>query len=64
MIVEIDSPGVGVIPLVGIPIKLSETPGAIRALEPSVGEHNEEVFHNLLKFTPERIIRLKKSGVI
>ena len=64
MIVEIDSPGVGEIPLVGIPIKLSETPGAIRALEPSVGEHNEEVFHNLLKFTPERIIRLKKSGVI
>ena len=63
MIVELDRPGIGKIPLVGIPVKLSETPGEIRTLDPAIGEHNEEIYSNLLGLIPEQIIQLKEEGV-
>jgi len=64
MIVELDRPGIGKIPLVGIPIKLSETPGEIRTLDPAIGEHNEEIYNDLLGLIPEQIVHLKEEGVI
>ena len=64
MIVELDNPEIGTIPLVGIPVKLSETPGEIRTLAPAIGEHNEETYSNLLGLTAEQIISLKAEGVI
>jgi len=64
MIVEFDRPGIGKIPVVGIPVKLSETPGEIKTLDPAIGEHNEEIYCNLLGLTPEQILQLKEEGVI
>lgn len=64
MIVEFDSPGIGKIPVVGIPVKLSETPAEIKTLDPAIGEHNEEIYSNLLGLIPEQIIQLKEEGVI
>lgn len=64
MIVEFNRPGIGEIPLVGIPIKLSETPGEIRFLDPAIGEHNEEIYGKLLGLIPEQISQLKEEGVI
>ena len=63
MIVEFDRPGIGKIPLVGIPVKLSETPGEIRTLDPAIGEHNEEIYGDLLGLIPEQILQLKEEGV-
>lgn len=48
----------------GIVPKLSETPGETRWLGPELGAHNEEVYGQLLGFTPERLEQLKLSGVI
>ena len=64
MIVELDRPGIGKIPLVRTPVKLSETPGEIKTLDPAIGEHNEEVYGNLLGLTPEQILQLKKESII
>ena len=64
MIVELEHPGLGKIPLVGIPIKLSETPGEVRTPAPALGEHNEEVYGHLLGLTPEQVSQLKEEGVI
>ena len=48
----------------GIVPKLSETPGETQWLGPSLGAHNEEVYGQLLGFTPERLEQLKQGGVI
>lgn len=48
----------------GIVPKLSETPGHTRWLGPTLGLHNEEVYGQLLGFSPERLAQLKQDGVI
>jgi formyl-CoA transferase len=48
----------------GIVPKLSETPGETQWLGPALGAHNEEVYGQLLGFTPERLEQLKQDGVI
>jgi len=64
MIVNVNYPGLGKIPLPGIPIKLSLTPGSITTLAPRLGEHNEEVYCQLLGFSPEKLSQLRQKGVI
>ncbi len=44
--------------------KLSETPGSIRWHGPDLGEHNEEVYGELLGLSPERRGELAAQGVI
>jgi formyl-CoA transferase len=48
----------------GIVPKLSDTPGETRWLGPELGAHNEEVYGQLLGFTPERLEQLKLGGII
>jgi formyl-CoA transferase len=48
----------------GIVPKLSETPGETQWLGPELGAHNEEVYSQLLGFTPERLEQLKQGGII
>jgi len=47
MVVEMEDDLRGKIKLLGIPTKLSETPGAIRMLPPLLGEHTKEVMKEL-----------------
>ncbi len=42
MAVEVDHPKVGRMRTIGVPVKLSETPGAVRRPAPLLGEHGEE----------------------
>ncbi len=64
MLVEVEHPGLGKVPLIGIPIKLSKTPGKIETTAPSLGEHNEEVYGNLLGYSRQELTKLKEEGVI
>lgn len=64
MIVEIDQPGIGKIPVTGIPIKFSETPGSIDTHAPGIGEHNEDIYGGLLGYDSDKINGLKKEKVI
>jgi len=64
MITELDHPGIGNIPLIGIPIKLSETPGEIKTPAPTVGQHNEELYSSLLGLDSEQLSQLEREGVI
>jgi crotonobetainyl-CoA:carnitine CoA-transferase CaiB-like acyl-CoA transferase len=64
MLVNIPYPRVGDIPVPGVVVKLSETPGAIERPAPKPGEHNEEVYGSLLGFTPQKLAELKAEGVI
>ncbi len=47
MVVELAHPTVGRHRVLGIPVKLSATPGAIRGPAPRLGEHTEEVLRGL-----------------
>ena len=48
----------------GIVPKLSETPGETRWLGPELGQHNDEVYGQLLGFTTERLESLRQDGII
>ena len=47
MIVEVEHPQAGRMKQIGIPIKLSETPGEINHPAPSLGQHTEELLREL-----------------
>lgn len=64
MIVYAEYPGLGRIPLPGIPIKLSESPGNADSPAPEIGQHNEEIYSGLLGFSREDIDQLKKENII
>jgi len=63
MIVQIDHPTAGQIRMAGLPVKLSENPGAIRRHPPRLGEHSTQI---LLEagFSSPQIDDLLKKGVI
>lgn len=44
--------------------RLSETPGEINSLGPTLGQHTDEVLHDLLEMSPAEIQRLHESRVI
>lgn len=64
MFVELDHPVYGRLKTTGTPLKLSETPGRVRWLAPSPGEHNEDVFVGLLGYSRDDLARWREEGVI
>jgi crotonobetainyl-CoA:carnitine CoA-transferase CaiB-like acyl-CoA transferase len=63
MIEEVDHPTQGVIRQVGIPVRLSNTPGSIRMLPPRPGQHTKEILLQM-SYTEEQIEALRNSGAI
>ena len=59
-----EQPGVGPFRVTAMPIKFSETPPAITRHAPSLGEHNEEVYGELLGMNQEKVAQLKEQGII
>jgi crotonobetainyl-CoA:carnitine CoA-transferase CaiB-like acyl-CoA transferase len=64
MIVEIEHPVAGIIKQIGIPIKLSETPGSIRSPPPELGEQTEEILTSVVGLTKDEIKRLQREKII
>ena len=62
--VTVDHPQVGPKQYPGIPWKMSVTPGQVRWPSPTLGQHNREVYGELLGLTGSEIDRLEKSGTI
>lgn len=63
MLKEMHHPTEGTLRHIGIPVKLSETPGEIRKAPPLLGEHNDEVLGSL-GFNAEQRKRLQAAGVV
>jgi crotonobetainyl-CoA:carnitine CoA-transferase CaiB-like acyl-CoA transferase len=63
MIVDLVHPGAGPIKALGVPVKLSDTPGAVDRPAPLLGQHTSEVLTELgLNEAEQR--SLKDLGVI
>ena len=63
MVVELTHPEYGPLRLLGIPIKLSDTPGSVETAPPRFGEHNREVLMKL-GFEEALVAQFGKSGAI
>jgi formyl-CoA transferase len=64
MIVNIDYPEIGSIPIPSLPMKLSLTPSRINSRAPKIGEHNEEVYCGLLGLSQKELKKLKEEDTI
>jgi crotonobetainyl-CoA:carnitine CoA-transferase CaiB-like acyl-CoA transferase len=63
-IVEIDHPRAGKLRVVGVPVRLSATPGTIRAPSPALGEHTAAVLRELLGLNASEIDALQTAGAL
>jgi CoA:oxalate CoA-transferase len=59
-----DHPIAGALKVVGPPVRLSETPGAIRRPAPLLGQHTDEVLRTLLGLEDAAIEQLRQAGAI
>ena len=63
MVVDLDDPELGALRHIGVPVKLSETPGKIRHRAPALGEHSKEVLE-AAGFVEEEIATLVQDGIV
>ena len=64
MIVPMHHAAAGDIRVLGTPIKLSDTPAAMRAAPPTLGEHTDSVLAQDLGLGGEVIGQLRATGVV
>jgi formyl-CoA transferase len=63
-IVSVPHPDFGELRMQNVAPKLSETPGSVRSPSPELGQHNDEVYLQLLGLSRERYSQLKSRKVI
>lgn len=63
-IVAVAHPQFGELKMQNVAPKLSETPGTIHGASPELGQHNDEIYRQLLNFSAERIEELKQERII
>jgi CoA:oxalate CoA-transferase len=64
MIIEVEQPVSGKVKTPGSLFKLSKTPGKIDYPAPFLGEHNQEILAEMLRYSVEEISQLSSEGVI
>ena len=62
--VEVDDPKAGTVTMLRPWIRFSDTPAAIRTSAPLVGQHNDEVYGELLGLDAAELAELRAEGVI
>ena len=63
MVVEVDHPVIGPMKTLGVPVKLSETPGAVTRAAPTLGQHTVQVLAEI-GYSEQEIDALREAGVI
>ena len=57
-------PAAGRVTMVGVPVRLSATPGSIRRPSPTLGQHTEELLGEILGLKPAEIAALRAAGAL
>jgi formyl-CoA transferase len=63
MITEVTHPAAGTFDMPGCPVRLEDSPVEVTAA-PLLGQHNEELYGDLLGCTPEQVQEFKERGLI
>ncbi len=63
-VVEYEHPALGNMTLLGMPVKLSKTPGEPRGHAPEFGEHTELLMTEVLGYSWDDVARLREANVI
>ncbi|MBU6272046.1 MAG: CoA transferase [Betaproteobacteria bacterium] len=63
-LVEMEHPRAGPVKVVGVPVRLSRTPGAIRSPSPRLGEHTEATLRAVLGLPEAEIARLVRERIV
>ena len=64
MIAMVEHATIGPLRALGVPVKLSETPGAVRTPPPTLGQHTDTVLRDDLGFSADAIAALRRQQVI
>jgi crotonobetainyl-CoA:carnitine CoA-transferase CaiB-like acyl-CoA transferase len=65
MCAEVEHPdGGGPIPTWGVPIRFTDTPGALHSPAPALGEHTDAILRELLDLSDEEIAELRSEGAV
>ena len=64
MIAMVEHATIGPLRALGVPVKLSETPGAVRTPPPTLGQHTDAVLRHDLGFSADAIAALRRQQVI
>ena len=64
MAVRLSHPKAGAITVMGVPVRLWDTPGAASVPPPLLGQHTEEILTRLLRLPKARVERLRAAGVV
>ncbi|MGH7875717.1 MAG: CaiB/BaiF CoA transferase family protein [Candidatus Binatia bacterium] len=64
MLIQIDHPTAGKVPMAGIPVKFSVTPASVRLPPPLLGEHNGAILKSWLGMSDEAVDELKHEKII
>jgi len=64
ILVDMDHPSVGPVKIVGVPMRLSKTPGSVRTPSPKLGEHTEQVLQQMLGLSAAQIDELRQAGAL
>ena len=63
-VTDFEHPQFGPTKMVGMPVRLSETPGSVRTPAPELGQNTEEVLLDVLGYDWDRISQLREKEVI
>lgn len=64
ILVEMEHPTIGVLPLVGSPLKMDGTPVEYRLPPPLVGQHTKDILMEALGFSKEKVAELTQRGCL
>jgi crotonobetainyl-CoA:carnitine CoA-transferase CaiB-like acyl-CoA transferase len=64
MLIEVDDPASGQLPMLANPIRFTATPVKGYAPPPALGEHTDEVLTGLAGLTKDQLARLRTRGVV
>ena len=64
MIARVEHATIGQLRTLGVPVKLSDTPGSVRTPPPTLGQHTDAVLEQDLGFSADAIAALRRQQVI
>jgi crotonobetainyl-CoA:carnitine CoA-transferase CaiB-like acyl-CoA transferase len=64
MVVTVEHPKAGVVRVTGVPVKLSDTPGAVTLPPPLLGGHTGQVLTEWLQMSAADVDRLRQAGAL